>query len=89
MIASSIQLDSEGELCDSDSLDNARRADKESELSSILNHPMLTERCCQLWAGVNSCSDRFRRAPERRAERGDFGDTIEAGARSKLPKQGG
>jgi hypothetical protein len=37
-----------GELCDSGSLDNSRGADKESELSSVLNHSMLIERLCQL-----------------------------------------
>jgi hypothetical protein len=36
-----------GELSYSDSLDNPRGADEESELRSVLNHPMLSRRLCQ------------------------------------------
>src|SRR5215813_5170130 len=37
----------EGELCVSDNLEDSRRADEESELSSILNHPTPRRRHCQ------------------------------------------
>jgi hypothetical protein len=65
-------LDSEGELCGSDNLDDTRRADKESELGSVLDHRMLIGRLCQLWAGANSFSGKLRRAPRLRAEHGDL-----------------
>src|SRR5215510_1218261 len=47
----------EGEPCVSDNLEDSRRADEESELSSILTHPTPRRRRCQPQAPFKRLTD--------------------------------